>query len=58
MGHFIPLNLTSVAIFSPAWSNMKAVVEVSLTVRVKGASSFSYKAVASGPCSIQRGSAG
>lgn len=47
MGHFIPLNLTSVAIFSPARSNMniltwrpvKARVEESLTVRVKGVSS-------------------
>lgn len=34
---------------------MKAGVEESLTVRVKGASSVSYKVVASGPCSIQEG---
>lgn len=66
MGHFFPLNPTSVAIFSPDSSNMnslmwlpvKASVEGSLTVRVKGASSSSYKVVASGPCSIQGVSAG
>lgn len=60
MGHFIPLNPTSVAIVSPAQSNMvrlmwqpvKAVVEVSLAVRVKGASTISYKVVASGPRSV------
>lgn len=63
MGHFIPLNLTSVAILSPArpnmnsltWQPVKAGVEESLAVRVKGASSSSYKVVASRPCSIQGG---
>lgn len=48
MGHFIPLNLTSVAIFSPGHSNMNSLiwwpvqagVEDSLTVRVKGAPSL------------------
>lgn len=51
MGYFIPLNLTSVSIFSPAWSNMNSLmwrqaqagVKESLTVRVKGVSFFSYK---------------
>lgn len=66
MGHFIPLNLTTFAIFSPARSNMNSPkwlparvgVKESLTVRVKGATSFAYKAVGSGPCFIQGGPAG
>lgn len=68
MGHFFPLNPTSVAIFSPASSNKNGLMWLpvkasvrgggGLTVRVKGASSFSYKVVASGPCSIQGVSAG
>lgn len=58
IGHFIPLNLTSVAIFSPARSNMSSLMWQAELNGVKGASSPFYKVVASGPCFLQGRSAG